>query len=233
MELVGKKFKSTGCNEYTVIRQLEERARNRTIQYEVEFDEVNGVKYRTIRQKCDILSGRIRNPFYPTVCGIGYIGNAMINDNLKIYNRWTHMIQRCYNKNNRFYSTYGGSGVYVCEKWLSFENFLDDFCKIEGYKEEELDSLTLDKDIKAKGNISVYSLETCILVSPQENIREMNLRARQKIFMAVSPNGETYEHNNQKEFAIIHGLQFQNISNVLNKKRETHRGWKFYYKENC
>lgn len=37
------------------------------------------------------------------------------------------MIQRCTNKNHVNFSTYGGRGVTVCERWLkSFENFLAD-----------------------------------------------------------------------------------------------------------
>lgn len=43
------------------------------------------------------------------------------------YRSWTGAKGRCYNKNNRKYESYGGRGIYVCDRWLnSFENFLED-----------------------------------------------------------------------------------------------------------
>lgn len=35
----------------------------------------------------------------------------------KIYNIWSNMKQRCYNKNNKMYKYYGGRGIGVCEEW--------------------------------------------------------------------------------------------------------------------
>jgi hypothetical protein len=40
------------------------------------------------------------------------------------------MKRRCYNKNEKAYSNYGGRGIKVCDKWLkSFESFLKDMGK--------------------------------------------------------------------------------------------------------
>ena len=36
------------------------------------------------------------------------------------------MRQRCSNSNNKDWNHYGGRGITVCERWLSFENFLAD-----------------------------------------------------------------------------------------------------------
>ena len=36
------------------------------------------------------------------------------------------LFQRCYNKKNPNYRDYGGRGITVCERWRSFENFLED-----------------------------------------------------------------------------------------------------------
>ncbi len=36
------------------------------------------------------------------------------------------MIQRCTNPKSPNYSGYGGRGITVCERWLKFENFLED-----------------------------------------------------------------------------------------------------------
>lgn len=42
------------------------------------------------------------------------------------YQSWGCMIARCTNQNNTGYADYGGRGIKVCDRWLSFENFLED-----------------------------------------------------------------------------------------------------------
>lgn len=42
------------------------------------------------------------------------------------YRAWMGLKQRCLNKNNSRYETYGGRGISVCERWSSFENFFAD-----------------------------------------------------------------------------------------------------------
>lgn len=42
------------------------------------------------------------------------------------YQVWDSMKQRCNNPNNKKYHLYGGRGIRVCERWLDFNNFLED-----------------------------------------------------------------------------------------------------------
>lgn len=42
------------------------------------------------------------------------------------YRTWGNMLQRCLNKNNPAYHNYGGRGIKICNRWLRFENFLED-----------------------------------------------------------------------------------------------------------
>lgn len=45
----------------------------------------------------------------------------------KIYSIWSNMIDRCYNKNNRSFNSYGGRGIKVCNRWRrSFVDFYRD-----------------------------------------------------------------------------------------------------------
>lgn len=39
---------------------------------------------------------------------------------------WKSMRQRCANRNSSDFALYGGRGVSVCERWASFENFIQD-----------------------------------------------------------------------------------------------------------
>ena len=43
-----------------------------------------------------------------------------------MHNRWWSMIQRCTDKNCKAYPAYGGRGITVCERWMDFNNFLED-----------------------------------------------------------------------------------------------------------
>jgi len=47
----------------------------------------------------------------------------------KIYNSWSGMKARCYNKNSNDYLNYGGRWIRVNNRWHKFENFYDDMWK--------------------------------------------------------------------------------------------------------
>lgn len=42
------------------------------------------------------------------------------------YRSWAEMKSRCLNPKSRRFSYYGGRGITVCERWLDFQNFIDD-----------------------------------------------------------------------------------------------------------
>lgn len=54
------------------------------------------------------------------------------------YTAWHGVIQRCTNPNSKAYRYYGAKGITVCDRWLRFENFLEDM----GSKPE---GMTLDR----------------------------------------------------------------------------------------
>ena len=68
----------------------------------------------------------------------------------KIYEIWKSMTQRCHNSNNKKYSDYGERGIFVCERWKEFLNFLEDM----GIPS---DGQSLDRIDNNKG----YSPENC------------------------------------------------------------------------
>lgn len=58
-----------------------------------------------------------------TTHGRGH-GEASRRD--KTYLAWLNMRRRCENPSAKGYSNYGGRGIKVCERWMKFENFLED-----------------------------------------------------------------------------------------------------------
>lgn len=104
----------------------------------------------------------------PTVCGVGILGYTGARANFNMYKRWCDMIYRCYDPNNKNYSSYGTKGVYVCDRWLRFDYYLEDVVKLPGYNDminnPDID-YNLDKDILQQGcECKVYGPDTCIWV---------------------------------------------------------------------
>lgn len=76
------------------------------------------------------------------------------------YKCWENMIQRCTNPNRDGYENYGGRGISVCERWMVFDNFLEDM----GEKPEGLQIDRIDND----GN---YEPDNCHWVTVSENMK--------------------------------------------------------------
>ena len=83
------------------------------------------------------------------------------------YKSWHMMKQRCYNPNNAQYHDYGGRGITMCAKWLSFENFLADMG-------ERPDGTSLER----KDNNIGYYPDNCrwATKSEQQRNRRTNVR---------------------------------------------------------
>lgn len=57
----------------------------------------------------------------------------------KIFSVWNTMKSRCLNPKSRSYQRYGGRGISVCDRWLTFSNFANDM--LPSYQ----DGLTLER----------------------------------------------------------------------------------------
>lgn len=106
--------------------------------------------------------GQVKSLFYPTVYGVGYIGETNTHENnkpLKSYQCWNNMLKRCYSESyQKRQPTY--KGCTVCDDWLCYANFKEWY---ENNIYDIEDKLELDKDILKKGN-NVYSPNNCVFV---------------------------------------------------------------------
>lgn len=221
--LEGKTFSSKSYGDFEVLEYLGNS------RYVIRFIKT-GTKIETTKH--NIKSGCAMDRFYPSVCGVGFLGDKY-NTTHFLYKRWNPMIERCYNVNNRVYKYYGAKGVTICDRWHNFSNYVDDVVLIEGYNEELVKSgkLHLDKDLINREAL-IYSPETCKWVTQSENIKEMNKRVKQKPFIATRlSDNYIEEHYNMTEFCKKYGLYVRDVRLCLIGERNDYAGWKFEYKE--
>ena len=77
-----------------------------------------------------------------------------------LYDTWSSMKARCYNKNRLRYKDWGGRGVIVCDEWLDYSTF-EKWCLVNGWQR----GLTIDR-IDENGN---YCPNNCRVVTRGEN----------------------------------------------------------------
>ena len=153
--------------------------------------------YRTKTRYERFISGCVKNPFAPTVCSVGIVGNKypIHDDNKKIireYNVWSAMIKRCFDENPKG-KLLRYKDVACCAEWKLFWNFYEWL-----HEQENFDywlshkDAQIDKDILSKGN-KIYSPETCLLVPHCVNLLFRDYSNARKTTLPVG----VYEHRDR------------------------------------
>lgn len=129
-------------------------------------------KHIRVAEPTPILKGQIKNPFHPSVYGIGYNGfndlkeeqftaTHVVNGKrvfTQEYEAWRGMFKRSYcSKTHTRQPTY--IGCSVDERWHNFQVFAEWYVNQPGYTER----WDIDKDLLIKNN-KVYSEESCLLL---------------------------------------------------------------------
>ena len=159
------------------------------------------------REYGDFKKGNIKNPYFPSVYGVGFIGIGEFktcDENgkpTKCYIAWVGMYKRCYNpKYHEKKPTY--ENCTVCEEWNNYQNYA--IWHIENYYEIENEIMMLDKDILKKGN-KVYSPETCVFVPVSINSLFVKCnKARGDLPIGVSKHGNKFKATLRKDNETIH-----------------------------
>ena len=156
-DCVGKVCKSKSSGDFKILKY------NGSKDVEIQFLKTG---YETIVQLGNIKSGKVKDPYAPSVFSIGIVGNKyQISEGgilIKEYELWTNMLERCYSDTyKKKYPTY--EGCEVSDKFKSYEYFYEWCNKQIGFGNQ---GWHLDKDLLIKGN-KVYSENSCVFI-PQE-----------------------------------------------------------------
>lgn len=171
---LGDIISSYSCGDYEVVkRDVAEKATVRFIKtgYEVEV--------YTDKAK----SGNVKDPYFPQVLGIGYLGvgefiskvGSSSNgfNSLPEYNAWINMLQRCYydKYETRVIGCTAYNSVTVCDEWHNFQVFAEWYTiKRKPLDDAALIKPSLDKDILSVTKQSgIYSPDTCCVIPCEVN----------------------------------------------------------------
>ena len=159
-DCVGKVCKSLNSGYFKVLKYNDSR------NVEIQFLKTG---YRKVAEMKEVRNGKVKDPYSPSVCGIGIVGTkypSTVNGVItKEYELWTGMLERCYSdayKNK--HPTY--KYCEVSDNFKSYEYFYE-WCNeqigfgIEGFE--------LDKDLLIKGN-KVYSEDSCVFLHKDINL---------------------------------------------------------------
>ena len=160
-DCVGKVCKSLNSGDFKVLKY------NGSKDVEIQFLKTG---YETTVRLGDIRNGSVKDPYVPSVFGVGVLGTkypSRVNGVLtKEYRLWNNMLKRCYSDTvKKKQPTY--EGCEVSDKFKSYEYFYEWCNKQIGFANDgNVNPFQLDKDLLIKGN-KVYSENVCVFL-PQE-----------------------------------------------------------------
>ena len=159
-DCVGKVCKSLNSGDFKIVKY------NNNRNVEVQFVTTG---YRKVAEMKEVRNGSVKDPYSPSVCGVGMLGikypitiNGIIT---KEYSLWYSMLRRCYSDSSKKRQpTY--TGCEASENFKSYEYFYEWCNKQIGFG---VDGFELDKDLLIKGN-KVYSEDSCVFIPKEINI---------------------------------------------------------------
>ena len=162
-DCVGEVCKSLNSGDFKIVKY------NDAHNVEIQFLKTG---FKTFVRLDHIRNGEIKDPYSPSVCGVGVVGTkypSKINGVLtKEYDLWCSMLKRCcsatYQKQRPTYD-----GCEVSDNFKSYEYFYE-WCQNQiGFGVEgNGNPFQLDKDLLTKGN-KVYSEYSCIFIPSEIN----------------------------------------------------------------
>lgn len=128
-------------------------------------------------------------------------GHNRVGAQTRTHRSWTAMLSRCRDVNLTSYPSYGGRGIVVCERWLKYQNFLEDMG-------ERPDGTTLDR-IDNDGNYEPGNCRWATGSEQQRNKRDKKRPHSLQAFRSSFP-GVGYSDVHLRKL-LRSGCSFQDI----------------------
>lgn len=152
MNLIGKRF-----GKLYVIEKTNEKAKNNG---EYKYMCVCDCGKKILVRGSNLKYGNSKSCGCTGVLKRSYISKGYRKNNIRLYNIYSNIKVRCYNKNCPDYKNYGARGIKMCDEWLNdFVSFYN-WATANGYE----DNLTIDR-INNDGN---YEPSNCRWITLQE-----------------------------------------------------------------
>jgi len=225
-DLIGKEFSGKYGNFIVekLISKHSGRKKDKTdtpAKYQICFIKTG---YRAIHCKHTILRKKAKDYYFPCLFGVACSGIYDKNyPNIKqIYTNWSCMINRCFNPKQDSYFYYGNRGISVCNKWLVFEYYLEDYKKLllefPNLKQPSLERIDINGD---------YEPNNCKLI--ERNKQSINRRRSHWIDLYKN-NQLVRSEISTEEVQKITGLTRYSIYRHLDKK--DYHGWQMISHKN-
>ncbi len=159
-DCVGKVCKSKTSGDFKVLKYNDSKS------VEIQFLKTG---YETLARLDNIRNGKVKDPYSPSVFGIGTVGTKYpISEGCrgtKEYVLWKDVLRRCYSDTfQKKQPTY--KDCEVSDKFKSYEHFYEWCHKQVGFGVEGFE---IDKDLLIKGN-KVYSEDSCVFLPAEINM---------------------------------------------------------------
>ena len=227
-DCVGKVCKSLNSGDFKVLKY------NNKKNIEIEFLKTG---YRKVAEMKEVRNGSIKDPYSPSVCGVGIVGTkypSRVNGvHTKEYDLWTGMLQRCYSDTiKKKQPTY--EGCEVSDNFKSYEYFYE-WCQNQiGFSNK---GWHLDKDLLIKGN-KVYSENTCVFIPAEINsllVKSTSLRGKHLIGVYWSNTSKSFiaqvrKNKGKPEYLGLFNTEIEAFNAYKNTKevfvKEQAKKWK-------
>ena len=184
-DCVGKVCKSKSSDDFKILKY------NDAYNVDVQFLKTG---YEMVARLNHIKSGKVRDPYSPSVFGVGIVGTKYsISEGgveTKEYVLWKGMLRRCYSDNfKKRYPTY--EYCKVSENFKYYEYFYEWCNKQIGFNNG---GWHLDKDLLVKGN-KVYSESTCVFLPAEINsllVKSDKIRGKHPIGVSWNKRDEVF-----------------------------------------
>lgn len=119
--MVGMRYESQNYGTMEVI------AKERGNRWKVRFMQTGT---EVIAESNNIKTGLVKDRYYPTVAGKGYLGGSSSVKNPQIHARWKRMMLACYDQFHLDYPSNAEKKVFVAEEWHNYENYEKDILNL-------------------------------------------------------------------------------------------------------